>query len=163
MKKIVLCILCIFCIKSVYAHEQEKQSHHVHELRGYGLVGLTAAPAIALDLGLGFRFQYGHVGLDVVYDNAALFAKANVWHYHYSNRRPAMSEIFSRHVSSKITPSLLIYPHPNLASEWYVGLGTEFGFITRYPYSAFHFFAPEYIVGKKYINAAGKKDSLNLE
>jgi hypothetical protein len=167
MKKLVLCILYIFCIKSIYANEQQKKSHHVHELRGYGLVGLTAAPAISSVLGFGSRFQYGHIGIDVSLDFSSLFATVknklctNKMFYRQQKHEPPYN--FSNHFSFKIAPSFLIFPHPNLTSEWYTGLGCQIGLWEHdHYYCGFRFYAPVCIIGKKYINSSGKKRFIEL-
>jgi hypothetical protein len=161
MKKAILGILCISCIHPIIASEQEKKSFAVHELRGYGVVGLTASPAIASDLGFGFRFQECHVGFDIVLDFSTLFTNVTSRHWPRRKQKPKIFHNFTNHIICKITPSILIYPHPNLTHERYIGLGCEIG-LCEEDHVNFKFFAPELIVGKKYINSCGKKRFIEL-
>jgi hypothetical protein len=148
-KKIFLLILgTLHCI----SHANNKVPHtsnHIRETRCYGIVGIASAPAIFTDFGLGFRMQDDYVGFDFCLERTGMFALATCYD------RDQKHFNFSTKSTLKFTPSFLIYPHPNLKSEWYTGLGCELGTIFNEEMSC-NFLAPVIIVGKKYINTAGR-------
>ena len=59
VKKILFFIVCSYYILPVTGKGLPEESEDIHEAFGYGIIGLSAARALAADFGIGYRVQEG--------------------------------------------------------------------------------------------------------
>jgi hypothetical protein len=153
MKKILITSIFFIVISTTQAHDVYKPISHAsfaakpracantnepkHSF-AYGNVGAYDAFCLLPDCGIGYRGQTKRLGYDISFTLTPGF-------------------IFN---ILKVTPAALIYFHPNLESEWYIGLCCGLGVIIPSTKSFIHdtlfIVHPAFIVGKQYKNAAGK-------
>lgn len=141
---------------SCFANDQIDVQNNVTNSFFYGSVsafntGLIPFPASLIPgpaLGVGYRYQYNYVGLDLCADCSPILITNLL----------------------RLAPSILFYPQPDIAKQFYLGLSCSevFAFVpnivcTSGPKGC-HFFnvIPELVLGYQYIRASGKNNFIEF-
>jgi len=143
MKKLIVFLSAfgLFASESQDFRKSEKPTVNDHYL--YGTFGVGPLPAPIPNLGLGFRNQINHGGVDINLKVLPVFGVATLVSYQTSG---------------------LYYFKPNLKSQFYTGLGASIncGF-EHFHYNSFWAAAPVWLFGKSYLNNEGSRRFFELE
>ncbi len=117
-------IICLIACGAVFA-EEVKSSH------GYVNVGIGPLPIPAPQVGLGWRYQNGHHGLDALIQLA--------WFYDFAAKQSLV---------------YLHYFNPNTKSQFYEGIGIAFSELFDKKFGGI-FFSPEFVIGNEFTTKRG--------
>lgn len=148
MKKLLLLILSFthFISHSSQDSRHSQANDNVIESFFYGGVGAYNAILLPLpSFGLGYRFQYNHVGLDLSVDGTSLLICNFL----------------------RLSPAILFYPKPDNASQMYTGFACGCLYINhadvyRGGWNNNFFCLPELVVGYQYKRNSGKNNFIEL-
>ncbi|NGX50469.1 MAG: hypothetical protein K1060chlam2_00315 [Chlamydiae bacterium] len=131
--KIIFCIL-LLSATTLFANE-EKSPNEVHDTRGYFSIGVGFPSIISLDLGT--RIQHNHNGFDVGIGVTPLIL------------------IIEGHLYA----NYLLFPKPNLDSQYYFGIGAKVGVgaLTYKWNKHLGYVTPQILIGKEYLMEKNEK------
>ncbi|MDE3045629.1 MAG: hypothetical protein KGJ02_03180 [Verrucomicrobiota bacterium] len=136
MKQWLLLFFCGFlCAETpmqseFYAAVTPRLDDFVGETYFYVQVG--GAYMVMPMVGVGWRGQKDRAGLDISWSNVLI-------------------------TLNRVNASILVYPRPNLAEEWYIGAGGSLISAPKFQTSATPLVGPGLIIGKSYYNKNGNR------
>lgn len=146
MKKSLLILFSLAHLITYPSQEIQNSSANVVESFFYGSVGAYNAYILPLpSCGLGYRFQYNHIGLDFSIDATPLLL-CNIL---------------------RISPAILFYPRPDSFSQMYAGVACgclffNFADVYREGWNNYAFCLPELVVGYQYQRSSGKNNFIEF-
>lgn len=134
MKTILTVFIALFAFFANVAYSEESRKEEVNAQFPYISLGLGPAPFPLPIFGGGYRAQWDHYGLNGAINAATI----------YSATGAKASLIFD------------YYPKPNLASQFYFGIGPAVGVgFVKDSHKTGVGFASEFVFGKQYRNETG--------
>jgi hypothetical protein len=149
LKKIIIITLGILIFKNSYSEEMGKnereenpqiKKENVKKSFGFVTTGTGPFPFVVPTLGLGYRYQKNHIGVDISLDASTIYLLTSI----------------------KITPSTLFYLSPDKNEQLYLGIGPNLGILipknNKWLGTCFYF-SPTLILGRNY-QKKGKKNRI---